>query len=129
MKRITALIAALTFAGGLAAQDSVSLADDEVILPRDAQQCVLPAAPDAIPENPTLDQLRTAKANVQSFQEAVTAFRDCLAEAELNPENTVGNKQAIIESYNYSVEMEERVASRFNEAVRQYKEAKAAAEG
>ena len=46
-----------------------------------------------------------------------------------NPDNTPGNKQAIVESYNYSVEMEERVANRFNEAVRDYKERQAAAKG
>ena len=56
-------------------------------------------------------------------------FRDCLSEAEQNPDNTPGNKQAIVNSYNYSVAMEERVANRFNEAVRSYKERKAAAEG
>jgi hypothetical protein len=45
------------------------------------------------------------------------------------PEGGQGNKQAIVNSYNYSVAMEERVANRFNEAVRSYKERKAAAEG
>jgi hypothetical protein len=45
------------------------------------------------------------------------------------PATTTCNKQAIVNSYNYSVAMEERVANRFNEAVRSYKERKAAAEG
>ena len=47
--------------------------------------------------------------------------------AEQNPDNTSGNKAAIIDSYNYSVGMEERVAERFNVAVRSYKERLAAA--
>ena len=99
------------------------------MLPADAQKCVLPASPDAIPEDATLEQLKLAKADVAAFQEKVMAFRACLDTAGANPDNTQGNKQAIVESYNYSVEMEERVANRFNEAVRDYKERKAAAEG
>jgi len=130
VKRILTLVAAVSLAGALNAQDTESLAEQyEVVLPEDAQQCILPAAPDAIPEGATLDQLKAAKADVAKFQAAVMTFRDCLAVAEENPANTAGNKQAIIDSYNYSVEMEERVANRFNEAVRAYKEAKAAAEG
>ena len=130
MKRIFTLAATLVVAGTLNAQDPESLAEQyEVVLPADAQKCILPAAPDSIPEGATLDQLKAAKADVTKFQTAVVAFRDCLSAAEGNPANTEGNKQAIIDSYNYSVEMEERVANRFNEAVRAYKEAKAAAEG
>ena len=63
------------------------------------------------------------------FRSKITVFRECLQEAESNPDNSPGNKQAIVNSYNYSVEMEERVATRFNEAVRDYKARKAAAEG
>lgn len=100
-----------------------------VVLPDDAQKCVLPASPDAIPDEATLEQLKVAKADVAAFQQKVASFRACLDAANANPDNTSGNKQAIVESYNYSVEMEERVANRFNEAVREYKERKAAAEG
>ena len=102
--------------------------DYEVVLPKDAQKCVLPASPDAIPENATLDQLKKAKAEIAEFQGEIEVFRGCLQEAEQSPDNTAGNKQAIVQSYNYSVEMEERVAERFNSAVRDYKERKAAAE-
>ena len=101
----------------------------DVVLPDDAQKCVLPASPDAIPEEASYDDLKAAKADIAVFQGKIEEFRSCLAEAEQNPDNTPGNKQAIVNSYNYSVEMEERVASRFNEAVRTYKERKAAAEG
>ena len=86
-------------------------------------------APDAIPEDASLDQLKVAKKQIGEFQSKITVFRECLQEAESNPDNSPGNKQAIVESYNYSVEMEERIAARFNEAVRDYKERKAAAEG
>ncbi len=124
MKRYLFIAAAVLAAGTAVAQD-----EDVIVLPKDAQKCVLPASPDAIPDDATLDQLKAAKADVGAFQEKITAFRACLDEANSNPDNTPGNKQAIIDSYNYSVEMEERVANRFNEAVRAYKERKAAAEG
>jgi hypothetical protein len=125
VNRILVFIASAVFACAVQAQDENAEAN-EVVLPEDAQKCVLPASPDAIPENATLDQLKVAKTQVGEFQEKVAVFRDCLAEAEQNPDNTPGNKQAIVSSYNYSVEMEERVANRFNEAVRDYKERKAA---
>ena len=125
MKRILVFIASAVIACAVQAQDE-NTEDYEVVLPADAQKCVLPASPDAIPENATLDQLKVAKQQVGEFQTKVTDFRDCLAKAEENPDNTPGNKQAIVNSYNYSVEMEERVANRFNEAVRAYKERKAA---
>ena len=124
MKRILVLIAAGLIMNAAQAQDDP--ADLEVVLPDQAQKCVLPASPDAIPEDATLDQLKEAKGQVEQFQEKVIGYRDCLNEADADPELTVGNKQAIVNSYNYSVEMEERVATRFNEAVRDYKERKAA---
>jgi hypothetical protein len=101
----------------------------EVVLPDDAQKCVLPASPDKIPDEATLDELKLAKAQVGEFQEKIIEFRVCLQKAEEDPDNTPGNRQAIVASYNYSVEMEERVANRFNEAVREYKERQAAAGG
>ncbi len=95
-------------------------ADMEVVLPEAAQACVLPTAPDAIPEGADRDQLLAAKAQVGDFQGAVEEYRACLSAAETD-DITPGNKQAIVASYNYSVEMEERVAQRFNEAIQDYK--------
>ncbi len=108
----------LFFAGqSLFAQDEVEY---EVVLPEAAQACVLPAAPDAIPENATKDELLAAKEAIGEFQGRVESYRECLAAAEAG-DITPGNKQAIVASYNYSVEMEERVANGFNEAIRDYK--------
>lgn len=90
-----------------------------VVLPEAAQSCVLPAAPDAIPEGAGKEELLAAKKDIDEFQGEVAAYRECLSAAEAG-EITEGNKQAIVASYNYSVEMEERVATRFNEAVRDY---------
>jgi len=96
--------------------------DYTVVLPDLAQKCVLPAAPDAIPEEASYDQMVEAKKHVADFQAMLETYRNCLKDAEDKSELTAGNKQALVASYNYSVDMEERVAQRFNEAVRSYKE-------
>jgi len=129
VKRVFVLVAAAALLNIAQAQDTPDPADYEVVLPDDAQKCVLPASPDKIPDEATLEELKAAKAQVGEFQTMLGEFRDCLSKADENPDNTPGNKQAIVNSYNYSVEMEERVANRFNEAVRSYKERQAAANG
>jgi len=126
VKRIIILVAAAVLFSNVHAQEVVEL---EEILPADAQKCVLPASPNAIPEDASYEDLVAAKKAVADFQADLEVFRSCLSAAEEDPDNTVGNKKAIVSSYNYSVEMETRVAERFNAAVRSYKERKAAAEG
>ena len=120
-----ATVAAL-LVGGLMINTAMAQSEEEdyeIVLPDAAQKCVLPAAPDAIPEDATYDQLVAAKGDVSTFQTSLETYRACLKEAEDSGEDlTAGNKQALISSYNYSVDMEERVAQRFNEAVRSYKE-------
>ena len=127
MKQFFILVAAALLFTNAQAQDDA--AENEQVLPQDAQECVLPASPNAIPEEASYEDLVTAKKEIAGFQGEVLTFRDCLKAAEENPDNTAGNNAAIISSFNYSVEMEERIAERFNEAVRGYKERKAAAEG
>ena len=126
MKRVLILIAATFLVGNAQAQDD---AENIQVLPEEAQKCVLPAAPDAIPEKASYEDLVAAKKQIAVFQEEVIVYRECLQAAEDNPDITPGNKAAIVASFNYTVEMEERVAERFNVAVRDYKERKAAAEG
>jgi hypothetical protein len=92
-----------------------------VILPVEAQACDLPSAPPAIPEAPTKEDLLKAQGNVKNFQAAMIVYRDCINEDADSAELTDGNRTAINEAHNYSVEMEERVAAMFNEAVRAYK--------
>jgi hypothetical protein len=127
VKRFIVLLAAALLLGNAQAQNDD--ADNIQVLPADAQKCALPASPDAISDEATYDDLVKAKKQVADFQENLEIFRGCLKAAEENPDNTTGNLAAIVSSYNYSVEMEERVAERFNAAVRGYKERKAAAEG
>ena len=127
MKRMIILLAATMLFGNAQAKDDA--ADYEQVLPQDAQKCVLPASPNAIPDEASYEDLVTAKKQIAVFQSDLEVFRECLKAAEENSDNTPGNESAIVSSYNYSVEMEERVAERFNTAVSGYKERKAAAEG
>jgi hypothetical protein len=119
VKRVLIIIAAGFLFNSVQAQDDAE--EYKVVLPPDAQKCVLPASPDKIPDDASLDQLKESKAQIATFQVDVEVFRTCLKAAEDNPENTEGNKQAIISSFNYSVDMEERIAERFNVAIRNYK--------
>ena len=123
MKRVLVFVAAGFLFNSAQAQDDAE--EYKVVLPPDAQKCDLPASPDKIPDDATYDQLKEAKAQIATFQVEVEVFRACLQAAEDNPENTDGNKQAMISSFNYSVDMEERIAERFNVAIRSYKERKA----
>lgn len=123
MKQFFILAAAILLCSNAQAQVDI---ENEQILPDKALACVLPASPNAIPEEATYDDLIAAKKDVATFQSELQIFRDCLKAAEEDPDNTPGNEAAIVSSFNYSVEMEERVAERFNTAVRSYKERKAA---
>jgi hypothetical protein len=119
VKRVLIIVAAGFLFNSVQAQDDAE--EYKVVLPPDAQKCILPASPDKIPDDASYDRLKEAKAQIASFQVDVEVFRECLHAAEENPENTEGNKQAIISSFNYSVDMEERIAERFNVAIRNYK--------
>ncbi len=120
MKRVLIIVAAGFLFNSVQAQDDAE--EYQVVLPAAAQKCILPASPDKIPDDASYDQLKEAKAQIMDFQATVVVFRECLHEAEENPDNTEGNKQAIISSFNYSVDMEERIAERFNQAIRSYKQ-------
>ncbi len=97
-----------------------------VILPVEAQNCVLPSAPPPIPEDADKAQLIEAQKLVKGFQADMQSYRDCVNQYADSPDVTKGNIQAISNAHNYSVDMEERVANMFNEAVRAYKARQAA---
>lgn len=126
LKSFASMAFGLVLAQGAFAQQVV---DDgsTVVLPVEAQSCNLPSAPPAIPEAPAKEDLLKAQKNVKSFQEAMIGYRECLNlhkntdELANDPNLTAGNRQAIAEAHNYSVDMETRVADMFNEAVRAYK--------
>lgn len=120
MKRIiiTALmLVALTPAMAQEVMDDGS----KVVLPIPAQQCNLPNAPPPIPEVPVKADLLSAQKGVKDFQAAMEEYRACINKDAKSRELSDGNREAINNAYNYSVDMEERVAGMFNEAVRAYK--------
>jgi hypothetical protein len=92
-----------------------------VVLPIEAQQCNLPSAPPPIPEVAEKEDLLKAQKAVKQFQVDMQTYRDCVNQHAESPEATLGNKVAISNAHNYSVDMEERVAGLFNEAVRDWK--------
>ena len=92
-----------------------------VVLPIPAQQCNLASAPAPIPEVPTKEDLLLAQKGVKKFQADMEVYRACINHDALRDEISDGNRQAITNAHNYSVEMEERVAGMFNQAVRAYK--------
>ena len=93
----------------------------QIIMPLEAQTCDLPSAPARIPEEASYDDLVAAKGRVSEFQSALAVYRECLENAAPDEELTEGNRIALTQAHNYSVEMEERVAEAFNTAVRDYK--------
>ena len=118
MKRfLIPVFCALSAASAAVAQEDGS----QVILPIEAQTCDLPSAPARIPETPSYDDLVAAKGRVTEFQEKLLTYRECLEGSGSPEELTEGNQIALNQAHNYSVEMEERVAESFNEAVRAYK--------
>lgn len=111
--------AAAFYAADVSAQEDGS----QIILPLEAQTCDLPAAPARIPDPPSYDDLVAAKSRVTEFQGTLAAYRECLDAAGDPEDMTDGNRIALTQAHNYSVEMEERVAAEFNTAVRAYKAA------
>lgn len=92
-----------------------------VVLPLETQQCNLPAAPPPIPDIPEKSDLLKAQKGVKTFQSEMEVYRTCLDKDSDDPNLSAGNLLAISNAHNYSVDMEERVAAMFNEAVRAYK--------
>jgi len=120
MKRVILTGLVLTVSMAAMAQDVM---DDgsRVILPLAAQQCDLPSAPAPIPEVPEKADLLKAQKEIKIFQAEMEVYRNCVDEDIDSDELSSGNRQAISNAHNYSVDMEERVAGMFNEAVRAYK--------
>lgn len=120
MKRV--MFAGLILMVSMAATAQEVMDDgSKVVLPLEAQQCNLPSAPPPIPDVPEKPDLLVAQKNVKQFQADMEAYRTCVNKDVDSPELSLGNQRAISNAHNYSVDMEERVAVMFNEAVRAYK--------
>ena len=124
MKRVifTGLVLMVSMAA--VAQD-VMEDGSRVVLPIEAQQCDLASAPPPIPESPEKAELIAAQKHVKQFQVDMETYRACVNKDAESEELSSGNKQAISNAHNYSVEMEERVAAMFNDAVRAWKASQA----
>lgn len=121
MKRVIFTGLALMVSMAAIAQEKME-DGSRVVLPLEAQQCDLPSAPPPIPEVPVKEDLLKAQRFIKQFQTEMVVYRDCVNKDAESEELSSGNKQAISNAHNYSVDMEERVATMFNDAVRAYKE-------
>ncbi len=120
MKRIifTGLVLAVSMTA--VAQD-VMQDGSKVVLPLEAQACNLPSAPPPIPDPPVKEDLLKAQKFIKQFQGDMEVYRSCIDKDVASGEMSQGNLQAISNAHDYSVDMEERVAAMFNEALRAYK--------
>ena len=102
-----------------------------LIAPLAQAACTLEAEP-AIPDGATatLEQMKTAQASVKTYGEA---YRGCLdsenasVPADETPEAKAAREQAYTTAYNASIDRQEALAAKFNESVKAYKAAQAAA--
>ena len=121
MKRLIFAVLMLITSTVALAQDDVTNDGSRVVLPLNAQSCNLPSAPPPIPEPPVKDDLLKAQKFIKQFQGEMEIYRTCLDKDSESGEMTQGNLLAIANAHDYSVGMEERVATMFNEALRAYK--------
>jgi len=130
MKRV--MVAALILMASMVVMAQDVMEDgSRVVLPLEVQQCDLPNAPPPIPEESVKADLLVANKHVKQFQADVVVYRTCLGvenQEKLDglterDDLSMGNVQALLNAYNYSVDMEERVAAMFNEALRAWKKA------
>jgi len=120
MKRVIFAVLVMLVSATAMAQQGMD-EGSRVVGPLETQQCKLPTAPPPIPEVPEKSDLLKAQKGVKQFQAEMEVYRTCLDKDGDSPDLSSGNRQAISNAHNYSVDMEERVATMFNEAVRAYK--------
>ena len=117
----------IIFAGLILMTSMVAFAQDlmddgsVVVLPLEAQACNLPSAPPPIPDPPIKEDLLKAKKLIKQFQADMELYRSCVNKDAESGELTKGNLMAIANAHDYSVDMEERVAAIFNDALKVYK--------
>lgn len=95
----------------------------EIVLPAGAADCAVPKPPAAVGDEPTLDELVKTQGDVKAFQEEAIVYRECLEELRDDEGISEGNLTALNAAHDATVDMEEQVAARFNEEVREYKAA------
>lgn len=127
MKQVLIMAAALLVSGQVMAQgadlERPPAEMVEIVLPAGAADCEVPKPPAAVGEEPTLEELIEAQGAVKAFQEEAIVYRECLEELRDDEGITEGNITALNAAHDATVDMEEQVAARFNEEVREYKAA------
>jgi hypothetical protein len=123
MKYLLSTLAMVIFAASVFAQDLSAPPSDsvEIVVPELAAACELAEPPAAIEEGADYDTLVAAQGSVKSFQTSAEAYRECLDGVRESPDLTEGNDIALNALHDQSVDLEEQVAGRFNEAVKAYK--------
>jgi hypothetical protein len=121
MKRMIFAVLMLITSIVAVAGDDVTNDGSRVVLPLNAQSCNLPSAPPPIPEPPAKEDLLKAQKLIKQFQGEMEVYRTCLDRDNESGELSQGNQLALGNAYDYSVDMEERVAAMFNESLRSYK--------
>ena len=117
----------IIFAGLILMVSMTAVAQDvmddgsKVVLPLEAQSCALPSAPPPIPDPPVKEELLKAQKLIKQFQAEMLVYRECIDKDLDSGELSKGNLLAISNAHDYTVDMEERVANMFNEALRAYK--------
>lgn len=125
MKYALSMLAMVVFTAPVFAQDLSAPPSDsvEIVVPDLAAACELSEPPAAIEEGVDYDALVAAQGGVKSFQTSAEAYRECLDGVRDAPDLTEGNEIALNALHDQSVDLEEQVAGRFNEAVKAYKAA------
>ena len=125
MKYSLSTLAMVVFTGSVFAQDLSAPPSDsvEIVVPEMASACELAEPPAAIAVDADYVTLVAAQDGVKSFQASAEAYRECLDGVRDSPDLTEGNEIALNALHDQSVDLEEQVAGRFNEAVKAYKAA------
>lgn len=120
MKKIVILLF-LGLLAPLTLADSSSKVPDKVVAPAGAEKCEIPKMPPEIPEGAGKSELIEAQGEVKQFQAGVKKYRSCLEAINNNDELTEENRLALDILHDKSVNLEEKVAKRFNDAVQAWK--------
>lgn len=110
-----ALLAPLALAG------NSNKTPDKVVAPAGTEECEMPQMPPKIPEDAGKPELIEAQGEVRKLQTAMKEYRSCLDAIRDDGELTEENQLALDILHDKSVNLEEKVANRFNDAVQAWK--------
>lgn len=121
------LIAAAAFALATAlAQAKDKEGEQEIVpvMPDAAKDCAMPDTPAAIGADVDYDTLIAHQGKIKSMQTDLADYRKCLDGVRGQDGMTPGNLMALNMAHDKSVDVEEKAAANFNEAVQKYRKRK-----